>query len=104
VLKRIETRDDEAEQFLVKVGDGSREDFMTYNSIINILSKLIEAESQEAEDERVFTFKSVDAHQKGGNTFEVILPFFAFLKKGGCHSRLGFRAISFFHPMAVSRV
>ena len=25
-----------------------------------------------------------------------ILPFFAFLKKGGCHSHLGFRAISLF--------
>jgi hypothetical protein len=65
VLKRIETRNDEAEPFLVSLGDGSREDVMTYNSIINLLSKQMEAESQEAEDERVFTFKSVGAHAVG---------------------------------------
>ena len=62
-----------AEQFLVKLGDGSREDVMTYNSIIDILLKQMEAESQEAEDERVFIFKSIDAHQKVGNTFEVMV-------------------------------
>ena len=62
-----------AEQFLVKLGDGSREDVMTYNSIIDILLKQMEAESQEAEDERVFIFKSIDAHRKVGNTFEVMV-------------------------------
>ena len=68
VLKRLENVDDETEQFLVSLGDGTREEVMTYNAIIDQLEKQARDEEEIGEDELFYSFQSIEGHRRNPAT------------------------------------
>jgi len=68
IVERIfdDIAEDEAEyQYLVKFGDGSRTDIMTYNDIIQHLNKQNSSEYQKLHDgERLWIFTSIKEHKR----------------------------------------
>ncbi|MEL6802173.1 MAG: hypothetical protein AAFO91_00130, partial [Bacteroidota bacterium] len=68
VLKRIESVNSEVDQFLVSLGDGSREEVMTYNAILDQLEKQAQHEKDIGEDELFYSFQSVESHRRNPST------------------------------------
>ena len=60
--KVIETLDDGA-KYLVQIGDGDREEILTYNEIVN----LVENQFQEDEEQQIWSFEDVIDHRKGSD-------------------------------------
>lgn len=72
VKKRLETPDGDTEQYLVSLGDGKREEVMTYSALLDILEKQQHAE-QVADPDGYCTFKSIAAHRKNGRSWDVLI-------------------------------
>ena len=68
VMKRINTIDGEVDQFLVSLGDGTREDIMTYNAILDQIEKQARMEQDVGEDEIYYGFKAIGDHRKSPET------------------------------------
>ena len=73
VIKRMETVDGETEQFLVRLGDGKREEVMTYNEVVEAINRQLEREESQTDEERLWIYKAVKNHRKNGNTWDVLL-------------------------------
>ncbi|MGH3056064.1 MAG: hypothetical protein ACRDL7_13910, partial [Gaiellaceae bacterium] len=59
------------DKFLVALGAGVREEIMTYNEIIQIVSRQLKEDLNYGEREQ--TYKKICDHWKAGNTFEVLI-------------------------------
>ena len=70
VIKRIETADDVADQYLVKIGE-DRDEVLNYNTVIDSLNKQIERELNDQES--VYSFKNILEHRKKGSSYEVLV-------------------------------
>jgi hypothetical protein len=73
VISRVEYVDGETEQFLVKFGDGQREDIMTYDAIIEALDRQLQREADATNDDQYLIFTEVKGHRKIGNIWEVLM-------------------------------
>jgi hypothetical protein len=73
VLCRVEQVDGETEQYLVRLGDGPRQELMTYDAIIDALDHQLEREAGTDDDERLWIFKEVKDHQSKVKTWEVLM-------------------------------
>ena len=70
VIKRIETADDVADQYLVKIGE-DRDEVLNYNTVIDSLNKQIERELNNQES--VYSFKNTLEHRNKGSSYEVLV-------------------------------
>ena len=68
VLKRITEVDGATDQFLVSLGDGKREEVMTYNAILDQLEKQARDEQDLGEDELFYSFLSIEDHRQNPAT------------------------------------
>jgi len=73
VMRRVETVDGETEQYLVRLGDGTREEVMTYDAIVQQLDEQFTREAEQDEFDRTWIFKSIKDHRKNGTTWEVLM-------------------------------
>ena len=72
VTKRLKQAEDEAEQYLVRVGDG-RQEVMTYNAVLEALNAQLEREANQTDEERMWIFKEVQEHRKRDGKWEVLM-------------------------------
>ena len=68
IIQRIKDSESISNQYLVKVGDGEREEVMSYNATVDHLNKQIE--KKEDDPDSVFTFKSISSHREVNNQYE----------------------------------
>jgi len=73
VIKRVATVDGETEQYLVRLGDGTREDVMTYDAIVKQMDEQLTREAEQDEFDRTWIFKAVLDHRKNGTSWEVLM-------------------------------
>ena len=52
----------------IRLGDGKREDVMTYNAVVEAIDRQIERENAMSDEERLWIYKEVKAHQKMKNS------------------------------------
>ena len=71
VMRRVESIDDETEQYLVHLGDGKRQEIMTYDAIVEAIDKQLTTEAEKTDEERLWIFKEVVGHRKNGRTWDV---------------------------------
>lgn len=71
VIKRIEGLDHESDQFLVRLGIGTREDVMTYDAVVHALDQqLLREANQSDKDMFLWIFREVLEHRQCGSTWE----------------------------------
>ncbi len=73
VIKRIEGLDDATDQFLVRLGDGTREDVMTYDAVVHALDQQLLREANQSEEEKIWIFHEVMSHRRNGRTWDVLI-------------------------------
>jgi len=73
VIRRAESVDGETDQFLVRLGDGRREDIMTYDAVVEALDRQLQREANTTDDEKLWLFKDVKDHRKVGNAWEILV-------------------------------
>ena len=73
VTKRIAAMEGEAEQYLVKLGDGTRQDVMTYDAVIEAIDRQLTAEAEKSDEDTIWIFKEVMGHRKVKQVWEVLM-------------------------------
>ena len=71
IVQRIENSEAITDQYLVKFGNGEREEVMSYNAIVDFLSKQIEKEIDDPNS--LYSYKSISNHRKVNNQYEVLV-------------------------------
>ena len=73
VMWRVDMVDGETEQYLVRLGDSTQIDIMTYNAIVYGIENLLTRESEHPEDNRLWIFKKLLDHRKNGQQWNVLM-------------------------------
>ena len=71
VIKRLENMDGQTDQYLVSLGDGKRQDVMTYGEIIDIIER--QNADEIADEDKFWSYKAISGHRKVGRTWEVLV-------------------------------
>ena len=71
IMERIQNAENVADQYLVKFGDGTRDEVMNYSAIVDLLNKQIDREMED--ESAAYTFKGISNHRKVKNKYEILV-------------------------------
>jgi hypothetical protein len=71
VIKCMDDLDFETDMYLVDLGDGKRQDIMSYVAISEAIDRQLERENAQSPEDRYMPFKSVVAHKKTDGVWQV---------------------------------